>query len=101
LLKVSHLCSDVNRDHSLNCRRLDISGPVKEPCWAPPASAGPASESDLALVRGRRSKEILPLLAVHGAALERAGHGQPCRNTRVQMKLSPQQCLKDDKALRL
>ncbi len=89
VLKFSHLCSDVDRDHSLNCRRLDISSPVKEPCWAPPASAGPASESDLALVRGRRRKETLPLLAVHDAALERAGYVQPCRNTRDQLKLPP------------
>lgn len=78
------------RDHSLNCRRLDVSDAVRELCWAPPASAGPASESDLALVRGRRRKETLPLVAVHGAALERADYVQPCRNMRVQLKLPPQ-----------
>lgn len=32
VLKLSHLCSDVDHDHRLNFRRSDISGSVMEPC---------------------------------------------------------------------
>lgn len=70
---------------------------MKGPYGAPPASAGPASELNLALVRDRRKKEIRPPLAVHGAALERAGYVQPCRNMRAELKhLQLHSCLRDD-----